>query len=227
MLLSTLLTAAPRALTILFIGNSHTSYNDVPGMVRNLIVSAGQIEKVTTKGVFGGLLNDQAKSGNLKKEIASGKWNVIVLQGATVSSSHKFKYSQEGGIELTKLAKKSGAKTYLFAEWPRRGWDEAQLQMKVYEEIARAASAPIVPIPWVFWKAIQSDDDLEFWQADGNHASVLGSYLASVTLYFWITEQHTYDPKWAPKGMSYEMSRRMIGFARNQHILENPPLGSN
>ncbi len=221
MLLSALLGASSVPLSILFVGNSHTSYNDLSGMIRNLLVSGGQ-SKVTTNTSIGGLLNDQAKSQALKQEIKSGKYNIIILQGATVSSSHKYKYPQDGGIELAKLAKQSKAKTLLFAERPRRGWDEAQFQMKVYEEIARPTLTEIVPIPWVFKKAIAADSSVDYWQADGNHASVAGSYLAAVTLYYWIVESHRTDPTWAPKGISYDLSRRLIGYARAQHVLNYP-----
>lgn len=222
MLLSALLSSSTQVLTILFVGNSHTSYNDLPSMVRNLLVSGSQAAKVTTKASVGGLLNDQAKSANLKAEIKSGKYDVIVLQGALVSSSHKYKYSQEGGIELAKLAMKSKARTLLFAEWPRRGWDEAQLQMKVYEEIARPSGVEIVPIPYVFRNAINADSKIDFWQQDGNHASVAGTYLASLTLYYWISGQNKKDPSWAPKGISYDLSRRLTSYARAQHVLSNP-----
>lgn len=222
MLLSVLVAATAKPLAILFIGNSHTAYNDLPGMVRNLLVSGEQIKKVTTKSVTGGLLNDQAASEGLKKEISSGKWNVIVLQGAMVSSSHKYKYKQDGGIQLAKLAKKSGARTLLFAEWPRKGWDEAQYIMQVYEEIARASLTEIVPIPYVFRTAINRVQDLNLWQADGNHATSIGTYLASLTLYYWISNQHLRDPNWAPKGMSYNLSRQLTAFAKGQHQLSYP-----
>lgn len=218
---ATLASLVPATLNILMVGNSHTSTNDVPSLLRNLLVSGGVVGKVTTKPYIGGLLNDQASDPNLIKEIQSKRWNVIILQGALVSSSHKYRYSQEGGIKLANLAKKSGAKTLLFAEWPRQGWDEAGYQMKVYEEIARPTGTVIVPIPWVFRKALQVEPKANFW-TDGNHATLVGSYLAAATLYYWVTEQHRMDPTWAPKGMSKDTSDFLIRFAKEQHVLEYP-----
>lgn len=211
----------PTTLNILMVGNSHTATNDMASLVRNLLVSGGTVQKVTTKTSIGGLLNDQATNPSLLQDIKSKKWNVIILQGALVSSSHKYKYSQEGGIQLAKLARQSGAKTLLFAEWPRQGWDEAGYQMKVYEEIARASASEVVPIPWAFRNALQVEPKLNFW-TDGNHATLIGSYLAAATLYYWITEQHMRHPTWVPKGMKKESAEFLLRFAREMHMKVYP-----
>jgi len=216
MLLTAVASLAPKTLTILFIGNSHTSYNDLAGMVRNLLIAGGQAEKVTTKVMGGVNLNEIVKNPEVVSEIKSGKWNTILLQAALVSSSHKYKYKQDGGIALTKLAKESGATTWLWAEWPRKGIDESMFTMQVYGEIARAANVGIIPVPYVFKKAILADPKLDLWNVDGNHASPLGSYLAAATIYYWLSPIGTgvREPNWIPKGLKSDDAKRVIQFAK-------------
>lgn len=224
MLLSAIAAAAlPKTMTILFIGNSHTTYNDLAGMVRNLLINGRQVEKVTTKVMAGTNLNEIAKNPAVSEEIKSGKWNTVVIQAALVSSSHKYKYKQDGGIALAKLAKQSKANTFLFAEWPRKGIDESMFVMQVYGEIGRLTNVPVIPVPYVFKQAIQADPKLDLWHQDGNHASPLGSYLAAATIYYWLSDQvkPIRIPDWYPKWLDASTGKRMVGFARDRWTANN------
>ena len=64
----------------LFVGNSLTATNDLPGRVAGLAAAAGrrlEYEEIT----FGGFsLEDHWNQGDARAAIATGRWNVVIMQ---------------------------------------------------------------------------------------------------------------------------------------------------
>lgn len=186
-LLATLLIVPPKRLDLLFVGNSHTSMNDVPGRVRRVLVGKGYV--VTTDLISGGHLEDIAGFPAFREKVAKHH-DIVVLQAAMVSSSHKFRYRQDGGILLAKLALKAKSRVLLFSEWSRTGWDETQYTFNVYKEIAAAApGCELVGVGFAF----DSSGQTGLVSSDGNHASPKGSELAARVIADAILHPH----KWS------------------------------
>ena len=127
---------------------------------------------------------------------------MVVLQGALVSSSHKYRYAQTKAIGFANLALSRKARVLLCAEWPRRGWDESEYQLGVYREIQAAAKGSvIIPICEV-WDASRAKlGGIDLWQADRNHANFKGSFLSACTIYRYLTEDQESKPSWTPSGV--------------------------
>src|SRR5262249_40039596 len=72
---------APRPIRILFIGNSYTEANDLPGMVKTTWQAAGlgpvDVQKYT---IGGATLQYHYDKSDARKQIASQKWDYVVLQ---------------------------------------------------------------------------------------------------------------------------------------------------
>lgn len=199
---------------VLMIGNSHTALNNLPLMVRTILNTDAKWGPVTMEMRTGAFLEDIAAQPRIRKEIADGKWDVIVLQAAKVSSSHKYRYSQAGGIELAKLAKASGARTLIFAEWPRKGVKETEFILNVYREIADPAKVEIVPVGKAWDAYLAKRPNAALWDADGNHASPTGSVLAAYTIACWIRRSDADLPKMRVPGVSPEDVPSLIETAR-------------
>lgn len=176
-------TTAP-SYRILFLGNSHTQYNDLTGKVATLLRSAGG--SVEFKMIQGAHLDDLSRNPAVTGSIDMDKWTHVVLQGAMISSSHKYEYSQEPGIALAARAKKAGAKVLLFAEWPRKGWDESDYIYKHYAIIQKAAGGDILPVCYAWDAAMKAKPGLDMWASDGNHSNDTGAFLAACTIAYWI-----------------------------------------
>jgi hypothetical protein len=200
-------------LTILFLGNSHTVSNDFTGMVKSLLESDGSGRRVSFRLMTAAFLEDFPRIPDARREASSGKWKYIVLQGAKQSSSHNYVYSQAGCIEIAKVAAASGSKTLLFAEWPRRGWDETDYILGIYGEIAKASGATIAPLCRCWDVALKKQPKLDLWLGDGNHASAQGSYLAACGLYFQIAGAGG-KPTWGPSFLSAADAATFRGYAR-------------
>lgn len=188
---------------ILFIGNSHTYVNNVPESVRQLLASDSNHRNASVKSVSVSLLENAGP--DVDQAIRSENWDFVVLQGAQVSSSHKYRYSQAHAIALANLALSWKSKVLLCAEWPRRGWDETQYQLGVYREIQAAAKGSvIVPICQV-WDASRAKlGGIDLWNADGNHANLKGSFLSACTIYRYLTGELTKNPTWIPPGVNQQ-----------------------
>lgn len=186
----------PDAASVLFVGNSHTSMNNVPEMVVKLAGSGKKPLKLSARSISVANLEDGAKSPQVMEQIREGGYDFLILQGAMVSSSHKYRYSQDGGIAMAKAGKKAKAKVYLYAEWPRRGWDETDYILQVYGEIQKPSGAQIIPVGKT-WEAVRKEfPDAELWHTDGNHALQAGSYIAAWSIYRKITGRK--DAAWVP-----------------------------
>ncbi len=93
--------AAPRdELRVLFIGNSLTYTNDLPGMIGKLAAASGQ-KRFTHKSVafpdHG--LEDHWRRGEARKEIAKKKWDIVVLQQGPSASAE----GRESLIKYTRM----------------------------------------------------------------------------------------------------------------------------
>ena len=171
---------------VLFLGNSHTTTNDVPGLVKSSLKSAGM--ECETKTIFGAHLDDLEDRADVIEALQQD-WTHVVFQGAMISSSHKYEYPQDKAIALAKRAK--DAKVLYFAEWPRKGWDESDYIYDHYAIIRKQAGGEIVPICHAWDAVLKSEPSLALWTADGNHAELPGSFLAANTIAYWIAGTDT------------------------------------
>ncbi len=177
----------PKITKILFVGNSHTSTHDLPGLVASNLQTSGRFGKVSTETIS--VTNLKQLEGNtiVDEKIKSGGWSYVVLQGQEISMSHKYTYSTETAVHLAKIAKASGAKVLLFAEWPRKGIDETEYIYNIYAGIAKNSGATVVRVGHVFDEVLKKNPKINLWSPDGNHSSPSGAYLAACTFYFAIS----------------------------------------
>ena len=105
-------------LRVLFIGNSLTYSNDLPVMLHRMLQNAeipiAKIESVAFAN-FG--LQDHWVSGEARTEIATGGWDIVVLQqgpSATEGRPSLLEYSERFAEEIAA----AGAQTALYMVWP-------------------------------------------------------------------------------------------------------------
>lgn len=214
--------ATAAALRVLFIGNSLLAGNDVPGMVARMLESDSSGRHVTYKSFFVGHLEDIQANDPCFIEASSGNWDVVVLQAAMVSSSLSRQYPQTRGIALAKAAKAGKARVLLYVEWPRRGIDETEFTMKVYEGLARdAGSCEIIPVCYA-WNAVHArSPSTELWSGDGNHAVTNGSFIAAACTYYQIAGRDQ-TPTFIPEGVDPSFATLALDQAKRTQF-PSPP----
>jgi hypothetical protein len=180
--------AVAGTVSLLFMGNSHTSFHDVPNLVAALVRAARPgraVEAVEAPGWM--FLEDRVGDAATLALLQGRTWSYVVLQAQKYSSSGQFTYSTAEAESLVRMSRAAGAVPILFPEWPRRGVRETQRIHDLHLSIARATPACIAPVPQAWDLALGRHPDLPLHDADGNHAAAPGAFLAALVLATTIT----------------------------------------
>jgi hypothetical protein len=195
--------SADDSLRVLFIGNSHTYVNDLPGLFLGLSEAAGRPVR-TDASTFGGYsLEDHTKTQATLDKIAQDSWSFVVLQEQSVIPTiHYWCYNSmyPAARRLDSLIQLQGARTAFYMTW---GWKyggsqtygdswspdfrdyfEMQESLRVaYQEIADELSCTMAPVGMAFAGARRADSLVDLWQADYCHATLMGTYLGACVFY--------------------------------------------
>jgi len=176
------------ALNVLFIGNSLTYTNDLPGILLALIDSAAagpaEIASVAYAN-FG--LEDHWLSGEAREAIALGGWDVVVIQqgpSATQGRPSLLEYSERFAAE----ARAIGAELALYMVWPSqaRSFDFDGVSDS-YRTAAANVGGLLFPAGEAWRAAWAVNPSLPLYGADGFHPSPMGSYLAALVMFEQLT----------------------------------------
>jgi len=178
---------SPADVTVLMMGNSHTSSNDLPQHLATMLASGSgrSVSATTAPGWM--FLEERLADAASTQLLASRRWTVVVLQAQKYSTSGQFVYSTREAQEWIRRARAVGALPVMFPEWSRRGIDETARIYDLHVSIAQAEPACVAPVGQAWDLAAQRLPGLALHAADGNHASPAGSYLAGLMLYATIT----------------------------------------
>lgn len=175
---------APAPERILFIGNSLTYENDLPGMVCQLARSVGRKLVCESLALPDYGLEQHWQSGKARTLIATGQWDVVVLQQGPSALPESRRVLVDYTRRFDAEIKKAGARTALYMVWPsrqRRGDMEGVSQS--YREAAKAVDATLLPVGDAWRAAWAANPDLPLYAADNFHPSGVGTYLAALVVY--------------------------------------------
>lgn len=168
-----------KQLNILFIGNSHTYYNDMPFLVCQCAEEAGFDCRVAMLAHGGWHLAQHAEEQEVRFNILYGRYDYVILQ----EHAHPFAPEKEFLTAVTKLCqwiREAGSRPVLYESWARHDEPEKQANMnEIYRFAAKETTALIAPVGEKWWDYMQSHPDLEMYAEDGAHASAAGSAFAA------------------------------------------------
>ena len=173
---------------VLFIGNSLTHTNDLPAMVRVLAESAGT-PLVTGMIAPGGVsLEDHWADRDTRAAVASGRWDVVVLQQGPSALPSSRANLVEYAVKWATAIRAAGATPVVYMPWPESyrmsAFDSVS---RSYREAAEAANAALVP-GGDAWQAVwRRDPSLALYGGDGFHPSPLGTYVVAVAAWSRLT----------------------------------------
>ncbi len=193
---ATIIEPDPEGLRILFIGNSLTDTNDLPGMLGWMLaqaeVAVGRIESVTFPN-FG--LEDHWGLSSTRGRISEGDFDVVVMQqgpSATEGRPSLLEYSQLFADEIVA----AGGRPALYMVWPSRArvFDFDGVSDS-YQTAAAQVGGVLFPAGEAWRAAWAQDPDLELYGGDGFHPSEMGTYLAALVMFEQLAET---DPRTLP-----------------------------
>lgn len=189
--------AASRA--VLYIGNSYTYVNDLPGTVAGMATSSGVPPLLPPTSITPGgtAFSDHWASSDVQAALATGSYDVIVLQGQSLEALADPGGFQSYGELLADAAAASGALVVLYQTWARKegsdvytqswsGGDPAAMQdglTAAYAALAASTGATVAPVGEAFRLSRAAHPEIELYSGDGSHPSPEGTYLGACVFY--------------------------------------------
>ena len=175
-------------ITLLFMGNSHTSSNDLSRMVADMVRAGKPGRSVASVEAPGWMfLEERVHDTASINLLRSQNWSFVILQAQKYSTSGQFEYSTEEAKQLIRMSREQHAVPVMFPEWPLRGVDETQRIYDLHVSIAQAEAACVAPIGQAWDLALARNPALTLYASDGNHSAPAGAFLAALVLYATIT----------------------------------------
>lgn len=175
--------AAAADINLLFMGNSHTSFNNLTGMVAAMVRAARPTRTVAATEAPGWMfLDERSVDAASLQLLRSRPWSFVVLQAQKYSTSGLFDYPIDGAVTLIQTSRSAAAVPILFPEWPRRDVAETQRIYDLHVSIARIAPACVAPVGQAWDLALARHPALVLHDADGNHSAPAGAFLAALVI---------------------------------------------
>lgn len=175
---------ARKPLRVLFIGNSFTFGNDVPGIVAALARASGERFEHESVAFPNFSLQDHWEKGEAQRAIARSKWDIVVLQQGPSALDESRAALLEYTRRFDKLIQAAGAKTALYMVWPSRArFGDFDRVAESYKLAAQEVKGILLPVGEAWREAWKLDANLALYDRDNFHASPLGSYLAALVMY--------------------------------------------
>lgn len=174
---------SPDALSVLFVGNSLTYWNDMPAMLEGLLAESNAGLVVIATSAFPNYgLQDHWIDARTRDAIALGGWDYVVLQqgpSATEGRPSLLEYTDRFDVEIEAIS----ARTAHLMVWPEssRSFDFDGVAAS-YAMASAAVDGLLFPAGESWRAAWRVDPSLDLYGSDGFHPSVLGSYLTALTV---------------------------------------------
>jgi len=180
---------------VLFIGNSHTYFNDMPALFASMCEElAGTKPEVTMLAYSGRTLEWHCEEYfSLRFALLYGNYDFCIIQ----QRAHPFPEEQETvswAERIFALCGSAGTKPVVFMPWAQK--DEPEMQpviSGICKRLAQDHDALLLPAGDMFQKVRSLYPDIELYWEDGGHASPYGDYLLAAALAVLLTGKNAPD----------------------------------
>lgn len=185
----------------LFIGNSYTASNNLPQLVRDVALSAGDTLVFDSNTPGGFRLIDHTANTTTQNKIMQGNWDFVILQGQSQEPITQSGVFESGAGGLRSLVKEHNPCAMLmpYMTWGRENGDTTDncfffpvmctyegmdtTLMHRYLDVTDILSGEVAPVSVVWRYLRQNYPSIDLYTADGSHPSLAGSYAAACTFY--------------------------------------------
>lgn len=169
---------------ILFVGNSLTYTNNLPVLVENVGAKYDIPLETEMLALPNFSLEDHWLQGKLQKLIASGRFDIVVVQQGPSSQADGREMLFNYGSKLKRLCEKNDVVLAFFMVWPPS--DHIQRFDGVisnYTDAASKTKSMLCPVG-VAWKAcLETSASCNYYDQDGFHPSLTGSQVAAEIIF--------------------------------------------
>ena len=169
---------------LLFIGNSFTARNDLPGLIAKLAAARGKSLEHHLISAGGASLRTHWNAGEAGKAIEKGHYDRVVLQEQSTLPVKNAKRMHENIRLFDEVIKAAGSTTVLYMTWARLNAPESQQAITdAYTGVGRELGATIVPVGLAWQRFLRLHERPVLHDKDQSHPTVAGSYLAGCVFF--------------------------------------------
>jgi hypothetical protein len=178
-------------LKVLFIGNSHTYFNDMPHLFAKMCEAlTGEQTDVTMLAFSNRRLDWHCEEYfSVRFALLYGRYDYCVIQqfGHPIPPIEETEPPLEKHVNLCECV---GTKPLLYMTWAKRDEPEkAPLISGIYRTLAEKHHALLAPIAELFEALRTEHPEIDLYWFDGSHASPYGDYLIAATFAALLTGQ--------------------------------------
>lgn len=217
---------------VLWLGNSYTYYNDLPGMFYNLALSAGDTVVYDSNTPGGTTLQYHATNATSIQKIYAQKWDYVIVQAQSQEPSFPPQQVAQQTLPYARLLDSlitdndSCTETVFYMTWGRKYGDQSNcanyaplctfdgMQARLrdsYVQMANDNQALTAPVGMAWQQSWHTDSLINLWDTDNSHPNTAGSYLAACVFYATIFRK-------SPVGIVYSPLSSQVTNAHLQNI---------
>ncbi len=165
---------------ILFIGNSFTARNDLPGLIARLAAARGRELEHRLIHAGGASLRAHWNAGQAAEAIRDGGYEAVVLQEQSTLPVKNAARMHENVRLFDGAIKAAGAKAVLYLTWARANTPDSQQAITdAYTAAGKELGAMVVPVGVAWQRFLRAHDRPVLHDRNQSHPTVAGSYLAA------------------------------------------------
>lgn len=188
------------SISVLFIGNSYTNYNDLPGTFNSIAASRGDIVTYDSHTPGGTTFEGHTNNATTWTKINSQPWDYVVIQGQSQEPSfpdaqvdaNSYPYAKE--LADSVYSNNFCSQVMFYMTWGRENGDSQWAPISTYDgmqerlrnaylRFADSVKGSVSPVG-VAWKYVRDNyPTIDLYNADESHPSPEGTYLAACTFY--------------------------------------------
>ncbi len=207
---------------ILFIGNSYTFTNDMPGMLAKLGLSGnyqpGFNIEIVAEG--GKTLQYHWDEGPARERVRARPWDYVVIQDKSTEPLHSYDEFVDYATRFANAAKENGSIPVLFETWARAEGSDIYKEpwslgtpsamqkalRNAYQKVASDTGAVVVPVGDTWEHALGEMPGVKLHDEDKHHPSLLGSFMTACVFYRTLTGQAPTTVPFVPAGLDPKLA---------------------
>ena len=172
------------ALKMLFIGNSFTARNNLPGLIAQLAAAKGKKLEHRLISAGGASLRTHWNKGEAQQVIAAERCDYVVLQEQSTLPLKNAARMHENVRLFDAAIRAAGARTALYLTWARQHEPQSQQTITdAYAEIGAELGATVVPVGVAWQRFLAKHQAPVLHDQDQSHPTLAGSYLAACVFF--------------------------------------------
>jgi hypothetical protein len=181
-------------LHVLFLGNSLTYTNDLPVLLKEIGLKDGISISYASLLFPNYSLEDHWNDGKVQKELQKGIYDIVIAQQGPSALPESQGLLLDYTTRLANVCHQNKCKLALYMVWPsaERSFDLDNVILS-YTNAANATQSLLCPVGLAWKNAWNIDSALPLYSADDFHPSMMGSALASITIYGALQDKANLD----------------------------------